>query len=102
MAAEGPKSAYELAMERLRQKDREAGVAERPLTDAQKAAIAEARQIYQARMAEREILHRDALLKARTGSRPIATARSPRSSSRQSRRGRAQRPSSPIASAKRW
>jgi len=63
---EVPKSAYELAMERLRQKDREAGVEERPLTDAQKAAIAEARQIYQARMAEREILHRDSLHKARS------------------------------------
>jgi hypothetical protein len=66
MAADGPKSAYELAMERLRQKDRDAGVEERPLTDEQKAAIAEARQIYQARMAEREILHRDALRKAQT------------------------------------
>ena len=51
--AEGPKSAYELAMERLRQKDREAGVEERPLSDEQKAAIADARQVYQARMAER-------------------------------------------------
>jgi len=64
MASDGPKSAYELAMERLRQKDREAGVEERPLTDEQKAAIAEARQVYQARMAEREILHRDAMRKA--------------------------------------
>jgi len=64
--AEGPKSAYELAMERLRQKDREAGVEERPLTEQQKAAIADARQVYQARMAEREILHRDALQKARS------------------------------------
>src|SRR3989442_899800 len=64
--SDGPKSAYELAMERLRQKDREAGVEERPLSDQQKAAIAEARQVYQARMAEREILHRDALHKAQT------------------------------------
>jgi len=64
MPSDGPKSAYELAMERLRQKDREAGVEERPLTDQQKAAIAEARQVYQARMAEREILHRDAMRKA--------------------------------------
>jgi hypothetical protein len=64
--AEGPKSAYELAMERLRQKDREAGVEERPLSDQQKAAIADARQVYQARMAEREILHRDAMRKAQT------------------------------------
>jgi len=66
MATDGPKSAYELAMERLRQKDREAGVEERPLTEQQKAAIGEARQIYQARMAEREILHRDALQKAQS------------------------------------
>ena len=66
MATDGPKSAYELAMERLRQKDREAGVEERPLTDQQKAAIAEARQVYQAKMAEREILHRDALHKAQS------------------------------------
>ena len=36
MTSEGPKSAYELAMERLRQQDREAGVEERPLTEAQK------------------------------------------------------------------
>ena len=66
MPSDGPKSAYELAMERLRQKDREAGVEERPLTDQQKAAIAEARQVYQARMAEREILHRDAMRNAQT------------------------------------
>jgi hypothetical protein len=66
MPSEGPKSAYELAMERLRQKDREAGVEESPLTDQQKTAIAEARQVYQARMAEREILHRDALHKAQS------------------------------------
>jgi hypothetical protein len=66
MADEGPKSAYELAMERLRKKDVEAGVVEQPLTDAQKAAIAEARKFYDAKVAEREILHRDALAKARS------------------------------------
>jgi hypothetical protein len=54
-----PKSAYELAMERLRKKDAEAGVVEQKLTDAQKAAIAEARSIYEARVAERQILHRE-------------------------------------------
>ena len=58
---------YELAMERLRQKDRESAVEEqRPLTDAQKVSIAEARNVYQAKVAEREILHRDALAKARS------------------------------------
>ena len=39
MSGDGPKSAYELAMERLRQKDKEASVDDRPLTDEQKAAI---------------------------------------------------------------
>ena len=53
-----PKSAYELAMERLKKKDAEAGVVEQKLTDAQKAAIAEARSVYEARVAERKILHR--------------------------------------------
>ena len=66
MTNDRPKSAFELAMERLREKDKEGGVVERPLTDAQKAAIAEARNIYDAKMAEREILHRDALRKAKT------------------------------------
>jgi hypothetical protein len=53
------KSAYELAMERLKKKDEEEGVTSTPVTDAQKAAIAEARSIYEARVAERQILHRD-------------------------------------------
>ena len=35
-------------------------------TDEQKAAIAEARTVHDARVAEREILHRDALRKAKT------------------------------------
>lgn len=50
-------------MERLRAADREAGVEETPLTDAQKAAIAEARAVASSRLAEREILFRDALRK---------------------------------------
>jgi hypothetical protein len=66
MADDTPKTAFELAMNRLRQKDREAGVEERPLTDEQKAGIAEVRRFYQAKVAEREILHRDALTKARS------------------------------------
>lgn len=53
-------------MERLRQKDRESAVEERPLTDAQKASLAEVRKVYQAKVAEREILHGDALAKARS------------------------------------
>jgi hypothetical protein len=57
-----PKSAYELAMERLRKKDAEQGVVEQKLTDAQKAAIGEARSIYESRVAERQILHREKVL----------------------------------------
>jgi hypothetical protein len=53
-------------MERLARKDREAGEASRPLDDAQKAAIAEARQVHQSRVAEREILHQGALRKAQS------------------------------------
>jgi len=64
MADERPKTAYEVAMERFRQKDKDAGTESRPLTEAQKAAIAEARQLHQARVAEREILHHAALRKA--------------------------------------
>lgn len=48
-------------MERLRAADREAGVEESPLTDAQKTAIAEARSVAASRLAEREILFKDAL-----------------------------------------
>jgi hypothetical protein len=51
------KSAYELAMERLRKRDEEAGVQQQPLTEQQKAAIAEARSFYQAKIAEHEVLH---------------------------------------------
>jgi len=57
--SDAPKSAYELAMERLKKKDAEAGVVEQKLTPEQKAAIAEARSIHDARVAERQILHRD-------------------------------------------
>jgi hypothetical protein len=53
-------------MERLRRKDQETNAPERPLTDDQKAAIAEVRQMYQAKGAEREILHQAALRKATT------------------------------------
>jgi hypothetical protein len=66
MPDDAPKSAFDLAMERLRQKDKEASIEDRPLTDEQKAAAAEARQLYTARVAEREILHQAALGKAQT------------------------------------
>jgi hypothetical protein len=56
-----PKSAVELAMERLRKQDAEEGVTTRPLTDQQKAAIAEARSYYDAKIAEQEILQQAAM-----------------------------------------
>jgi len=55
------KSALELAMERLRQKDADAGLSSRPITDEQKAAIAEVQNRYEAKLAEIEVLHRSKL-----------------------------------------
>ncbi len=57
MSQDEPKSAYELAMERLRKKDAEAGVVQTPLTDDQKAEIADVRSRAEARIAELKILH---------------------------------------------
>ena len=56
MADEAPKSAYELAMERLKKKDADEGVTERALTDDQKNEIAEIRKTYGAKLAQEEIL----------------------------------------------
>jgi FKBP-type peptidyl-prolyl cis-trans isomerase (trigger factor) len=55
--ADVPKSALDIVMERLRKKDAEAGIEEHPLTDAQRAAIAEAKSVYDAQVAERRIMH---------------------------------------------
>ncbi len=63
MSEGAPKSALELVMERLRRKDAESGVEEQKLTDAQKAEIAEARSVHDAKVAERQILHRSTLIK---------------------------------------
>jgi hypothetical protein len=56
-----PKSSFELAMERLRRKDAEEGVTTRPLTDEQKSAIAEVRNLYEAKLAEQDILQSSAM-----------------------------------------
>ena len=62
MAEDKPiKSSFELAMERLRKKDADEGVESRPVTDAQKAAIAEVRNFYEAKMAEQQVLYQSAL-----------------------------------------
>ena len=58
-----PKTAYDLAMEKLAAADRESGVKETSLSGAQKEAIAEARRVAASRLAEREILFRDAMQK---------------------------------------
>jgi hypothetical protein len=65
LTEEAPKSSYELAMERLRKKDREEGVLETTLTEEQKAQIADIRRAGEAKLAEREILHQGDRLKAR-------------------------------------
>ena len=62
-----PKSAFDLAMERLRKRDAEQGISEPPTppSDAQKAAIAEARNLRAAKVAELQILHRSKLATVR-------------------------------------
>lgn len=65
MSQDAPKSAYEIAMEKLRVQDRERGEKKRrELTPKQKEAIAEIRRFYDAKLAEREILFRDERIKA--------------------------------------
>ena len=53
---EAPKSALELAMERLKKQDAEQGISDRVLTDDQKNEIAEIRKTYGAKLAQEEIL----------------------------------------------
>ena len=64
MSDDAPKTAYELILERLKKKDREEGVEDRPVTDEQKARIGEIRKVAEAKLAEREILHQSARRKA--------------------------------------
>ena len=60
---DAPKSALEIAMARLRQKDAERGEQAAPLTDDQKARIAEVRQAGQAKLAQEDILYQASLAK---------------------------------------
>lgn len=72
--SDAPKSAWEIALEKLNRQDKERGEqAPSALTDAQKEAIAEIRRRYQAGVAEGEILHRNNLRKA--GEDPEALAK---------------------------
>ena len=61
MSDEAPKSALELAMERLKKKDAEQGVSDRPLTEDQKHEIADVRKTYAAKLAQEEILFKSKL-----------------------------------------
>jgi len=70
----GIKSAYELAMEKLRKKDSEQGLASSPLTDAQKQEIASIRTFYRSKLAEREILFQSEMKKARATGEAEAVA----------------------------
>lgn len=64
MSDDEPKTAYELILERLKQKDRADGIEERPVTDDQRARIAELRKVYEAKLAEREIFFNQSRRKA--------------------------------------
>jgi hypothetical protein len=61
MSDEAPKSALELAMARLKKKDADEGVTDRPLTEDQKNEIAEIRKTYSAKLAQEEILFKSKL-----------------------------------------
>jgi hypothetical protein len=61
MSNDAPKSALEIALERLRKQDEAAGITERPVTEDQRRAIAEARNFCEAKLAELKILHESKL-----------------------------------------
>ncbi len=61
MAEGAPKTAYELAMERLKSRDAEAGIEHKPLTDEQKGRIGEIGNFIQTKLAELEVLHQGTL-----------------------------------------
>jgi len=58
---DAPKSAFELAMARLRKKDAESGDTIRELSAAQKEEIAEIRRVYDAKLAEVDIMKKPKL-----------------------------------------
>ena len=66
------KSAYEIAMEKLRKRDAESGETHPLLSDPQKSEMAEIRRQYQAKLAEREILYQAEARKARASKDPEA------------------------------
>ncbi len=68
------KSAYEIAMEKLRKQDEEHGEQGSSLSPKQKEQIAEIRRTYEARLAELEILHQSQMRKAREKGDPQGAA----------------------------
>jgi hypothetical protein len=58
---DAPKSALELAMERLKKQDAEQGVSDRSLSEDQKREIGEVRKTYAAKLAQEEILFKSKL-----------------------------------------
>jgi LPS O-antigen subunit length determinant protein (WzzB/FepE family) len=44
-------------MERLKKSDEASGIESKPLTDAQRSAIAEVRNFYESKLAEQQVLH---------------------------------------------
>ena len=69
------KTAYELAMEKLRRQDAERGESQEQLTPAQRDQIAEIRKVCQAKLAEREILHQAEIRKAYATGEPEAVSK---------------------------
>lgn len=67
-----PKSAYELAMERLSAQDRAAGIEKRPLSADQKKRIAEIRTRARAKLAELEILRGKSIAEVRGDGEKLA------------------------------
>jgi hypothetical protein len=61
MSDHSPRSAFEIAMDRLRQKDAQDGVEPPSRTDEQRAAITEVRSVYDAKLAQAEVMHRSAV-----------------------------------------
>jgi hypothetical protein len=61
---EKPRTAVEIAMDRLKRRDAESGVVDEPPSEEQKAALAEARNVHAAKAAELEILHRSKMVAA--------------------------------------
>ena len=58
---DAPKSSFELAMARLKKKDAESGESIRELSAAQKEEIAEIRRVYDAKLAEVDIMKKPKL-----------------------------------------